>query len=115
MFEHSRLRLMSRSLAGANPWSREPISDGALNVVTRGVGKNLYMWLSQRMQGKALGIVILVKEQNGGEAMRQIYAEYQLRGDASDHGILLAILQPKWWQKPPHNKRPFMDVLIDGL
>ena len=92
---------------------KEPISDEALNAVTRGVGMNLYLWLSQRMQGKALGIVSLVKEQNGWEALRLIYAEYRPRGDASDHGMLLAILQPKWWQKPPHNKRPFMDVLMD--
>ena len=38
---------------------------------------------------------------------------YRPRGVESTHGMLMSIVQPKWWQKTPHKERPFGDVLID--
>ena len=89
------------------------ITADRLNGIPETVSRNLYLWLTQRMKGKALTLTKLTPRGNGFEALRKIYAEYRPKSEIVDHGLLTAIIQPKWWKVTPHNARPFMDVVCD--
>ena len=53
--------------------------------------------LFQRLQDKALTIVIGVGIENGYEALRLIFREFKLREDDNYHGMPITINQPTWW------------------
>ena len=78
-----------------------------------GVNRNLYLWLSQRLRGKALTIVMGVEAGMGFEALRLLFKEYRPRGDTSHHNMLVTIIQPKWWTTGAHAARPFMENILD--
>eukprot|EP00973_Karenia_brevis_P008781 1186336-Karenia_brevis.AAC.1 len=65
------------------------------------------------MKGKAQQIVSMTPESNGWEALRLIYMEFRPRSNVADHAKMIAILRPRWWQRPPHSQKPFIDVLRD--
>eukprot|EP00959_Pyramimonas_sp_CCMP1952_P166363 3477242-Pyramimonas_sp.AAC.1 len=50
---------------------------------------------------------------NGFEALRQIHADCRPSGGTSEHGLLTAIVQPKWWTSDDHSRRSFAEVLHD--
>ena len=91
----------------------EPIANSTLNAAASDVSKNLYLWLSLKMKGKAQTIVKLAGHGNGFDALRQVYAEFRPSGNTSTHGMLATIIQPHWWTKQPHKDRPYTDVLLD--
>jgi len=93
--------------------STSAIMDSALSPIARAVGDNLYLWLSQRMKGKALQIFSITKDNNGWEALRCMYAEYRPTANAAGHMQIVTIITPKWWLEPPRVWRPFYDVLAD--
>ena len=77
------------------------------------VCRNVYLWLSQRMQGKALTIFFGVPFGIGFEAFRLSFAEYRPIGDTSEHNLLITIIQHRWWCEGVDASRPFMDVILD--
>jgi len=101
------------TLVAAAIGSDRIITVAVLGPVAIVVSRNLYLWLSQRTTGKAQTIVRLVEDRCGFEALRLMSLEFSPKGDTSAHGMLSAIIQPKWWQKPPHSSRSFIDVVLD--
>ena len=112
-FETDAEHLGWRDLIIASKESTVPIKTVDLGNIAEVVSRNLYLWLSQRTQGKAQVIVRLVEDKCGFEALRLLAYEYAPKGDTSSHGMLAAVIQPVWWRKSPHSTRSFMDVLLD--
>eukprot|EP00971_Amphidinium_carterae_P190885 3787957-Amphidinium_carterae.1 len=79
----------------------------------KAVSENMYLMLTQRVEGKAQTLVKLCETGHGLEAMRRIYDEYRPSVATSRHGLLVTILQPSWWGDQAHSQRPFLEVLLD--
>eukprot|EP00971_Amphidinium_carterae_P350904 6491802-Amphidinium_carterae.1 len=104
---------------GWTTWWEEYLSLGRHAPLTqlgegpKAVSENMYLFLTQRVEGKAQTLVKLCETGHGLEAMRRIYDEYRPAVATSRHGLLVTILQPSWWGDHAHAQRPFLEVLLD--
>jgi hypothetical protein len=99
-------------LVTATAGQAAPLVVSDLGPVALVVSDNLYLWLSQRMQGKSPFIVRLVDDECGFAALRLTIAKYAPDGDTSAHGMLSVVIQPTWWKKSPHSTRSFIAVVL---
>ena len=90
-----------------------PIVLARLDPAVQRASKNLYLLLSQKLQGKAATLCQLVLDGCGFEVWRLLFQEYKPAGAEPQHAMLEAIVQPKWWNSLEHRNRIFLDVLCD--
>ena len=85
----------------------------SLGLVAGEVSRSLYALFARRLRGKALTFVRLAEQGHGLAVLLALYKEYRPHGIEPDHGMLTAILNPKWWHEREHQSRDFNDVLLD--